>query len=175
MECGSSDKVGAEETAMLSLLKESQLFTDCTAEVLKRVAAACEVVTFAAGQTVFEAASPAEYMYIVSDGCVELRFTVTSYAESREIPIDRLFKGDVIGWSAIVAPHIFTLSGVAVRDSTLLRIQGSSIRPLCVEDNHFGHVFMRNLTNLIGQRFNTVQRMLIGTVQDALKKKEPGG
>jgi CRP-like cAMP-binding protein len=159
---------------MVSLLEESTLFTHCPAEGLERLAAGSEEQTFAAGETIFEAGSPAEHMYIVDDGCVELRFAVTSYVEAQEIPIDRKFKGDVIGWSAVVAPHTFTLSGVAVRDSRLLRIRGSDIRALCAADDHFGHVFMRNLADLIGQRFNIVQRILIDVVQDRLKKQEPG-
>jgi CRP-like cAMP-binding protein len=160
---------------MRSLLKECSLFQGCTAQELDKVAAACDTKAVAAGEVVLEAESPAEHLYVVSEGSVELRFTVTHYVASEEIPIDRMLRGDVLGWSAVVAPHTFTLSAVAVKDSQLLRISSSDIKRWCAEDDHFGHVLMRNLADIIGQRFNMVQRMLIDVIQDRLKKQEPGG
>lgn len=160
---------------MLSELKASRLFRECTDRELEKVASVCETETFAAGETVFKADAPAHHVYIVGEGSVDLRFAATYYAASQEITLDRKFKGDVLGWSAIVEPHAFTLSAVAVRNSTLLKILGSDLTRFCAEDDHFGYVFMRNMAHLIGQRFNIAQRMLIDVVQDRLRKQEPGG
>lgn len=158
---------------MLDLLKASELFKDCTAQEIEKVAAACETKVFEAGETVIEAQSAAHDLYIVSEGCIEIRFPVTYYLSSQEVTLDRKLRGDVVGWSAIVHPHVFTLSAVAAKDSTLLKISGAHMRQLCADD-HFGHVFMRNMADIIGQRFNMLQRMLIDVVQDRLKKQEPG-
>ena len=160
---------------MLSLLKESKLFGECTDQELEKVAVACETNTAEAGETIFEAGTPAEHLYVVSEGSVELRFTVTHYNASQEIAIDRNFKGDVFGWSASAAARTFTLSAVAVRNSKLLRINRSDIKRLCTESDHFGHVFMKNIADIIGQRFIMVQQVLIEVTQHYLKKQEPGG
>lgn len=159
---------------MLELLRKSELFKDCTAQEIEKVAAACESKTFKAGETVIEAQSAANTLYIVDEGCVEIRFPVTYLLGSQEVTLDRKLKGDVLGWSAIVHPHVFTLSAVAAKDSTLLTIASVDMEKLCADD-HFGHVFMRNLADIIAQRFNMLQQMLIDVVQDRLKKQEPGG
>ena len=159
---------------MLSLLKKSKLFGECTNQELEKVAVACETKTVKAGDTILEAGTPAEYLYVVSEGSVELRFTVTHYNASQEIAIDRKFKGDVFGWSASAAARTFTLSAVAVRNSKLLRINRSDIKRLCTESDHFGHVFMKNIADIIGQRFIVVQRMLLEEIQHYLKNQEPG-
>ncbi|MDA1001542.1 MAG: cyclic nucleotide-binding domain-containing protein [bacterium] len=131
-------------------------------------------MAFGAGQTIFEEESPAGHLYIVSEGSVELRFTVTHYAALHTASMDRKFKGDMLGWSAVVAPHAYILTAIAVKDSKLLKVSGSDIQRLCTESDRFGHAFMRNLAHVIGQRLNITQRMLIGVIQDHLKKREPG-
>jgi CRP-like cAMP-binding protein len=160
---------------MLSLLRECKLFGGCTEQELERVASACKTNTVRAGETIFEAGTPAEHLYVVSEGSVELRFSVTHYDASEEIAIDRKFKGDVFGWSASAEDRTFTLSAVAARNSKLLRISRSDIKRLCAESDHFGHVFMRNIADIIGQRFIVVQRMLLEEIQHYLKNQEPGG
>lgn len=150
------------------------LFRECTPDELHAVAAACETVTARQGETIFEARSPAEHLYIVAAGTIELKFSVIHYMERQEIPIERKFKGDAFGWSAIVPPHSFTLSAVATRDSELVRISRAQIEHLCRSNHHFGYVFMQSIAEVVGRRFNVVQQMLIDNIQHSLKKKEPG-
>lgn len=162
------------EAPVLAVLKKSKLFGECTDQELEKVALACETNAVQAGETIFETGAPAEHLFIVSEGSVELRFTVTYYNASQEITLDRKLKGDVFGWSASAADRTFTLSAVSAGNSRLLRIHRSDIQKLCTESDHFGHVFMKNIADIIGQRFIAIQRMLLEEIQHYLKNQEPG-
>jgi hypothetical protein len=85
---------------------------------------------------------------IISEGQIELRFSVSHYCASKEITPDRINKGEIFGWSALANPYTYTFSAHAVKDSELLRIKRiegkvkilEGIRPGVVAISwHFGH------------------------------------
>jgi len=150
---------------VIELLKESALFGGCTPEQLANVAARCTRCSSPAGASIFEALAPAEYLYVVEHGAVELRFTLTCYGASQQVTVDRKLRGDLLGWSSLVGSHAFTLSAIATRDATLLRIRSADLDELFADD-HFGHVVMRRLAGIVAQRFDVMQQMLIDLVQE---------
>lgn len=150
---------------MIELLRESTLFGGCTPAQLEAVAARCTRHAYPAGTSIFEAQTPADHLYVVERGPVELHFTLTCYGATQQIAVDRKLRGDVVGWSALVAPRVYSLSAAAMHDATLLRIGRDDLDTLLV-DSHFGQVVMSRLAEIIAQRFNVMQQMLIDMVQD---------
>lgn len=157
---------------MLDLLKEAKVFRECTTEELKEVADITQSLTLKNGERVFDAKNPAEYLYIVAKGAVELRFTVTHYRAAKEVTIDRILEKEAFGWSSLREPHPYTLSALAVKDSKLLRLSAKDVKRLCAENHHLGYVLMKNIADIIGERFDLAQKMLIELIQQELKEKE---
>jgi CRP-like cAMP-binding protein len=159
---------------MLDTLKAARAFADCTPAELEKVAQICDRVTVKKGSPLFEPDSPADTVYVVANGAIELRFYATYYNAPQPVPVDRLFKGDLIGWSALSERGHFTLAAVALQDTELLRMRGDALQQLCADNHHFGYVVHRNVGAIIARRFGLVLKMLIGTVQDSFKRREPG-
>jgi CRP-like cAMP-binding protein len=157
---------------MLELLKAAKIFVGCTTQELKDISNICQSISIKKGAQIFEAKSPADHLYIVANGGVELRFTVTHYFASQEITFDRKFKGEAFGWSALTEPNLYTLAAWAVKDSELLRLNAKDIKKLCSENYHLGYVLMKNVAEIIGERFDLVQKIVIDTIQQNLKEKE---
>jgi signal-transduction protein with cAMP-binding, CBS, and nucleotidyltransferase domain len=157
---------------MLQILKESRLFNECTDQELNEIANICQKITFKNGERILEARSSAEYLYIVSEGVVELRFTVNYYNASEEITLEQKARGEVFGWSALTKPNVYTLSALAVQNSDLMRLHEKDIKELCAKNDHLGYVLMKNLAEIIGERFQIVQTMLINEIQQNLKEKD---
>lgn len=157
---------------MLQILQECKLFKECTKRELNTIADICQEVTFGKGESVFEAKSTGEYLYIISEGVIELRFRVNFYNASQELALERKTRGEVFGWSAITKPNLYTLSAFALQNSDLLRLKGNDINELCSKNNHLGYILMRNIAEVIGERFQIVQTMLINEIQQNLRQKE---
>ena len=157
---------------MIELLKEARLFKECTDKELKDIADICHKITFRDGEYIFSADTPAEFLYIVQDGAIDLRFLVTHYAASREITMDRKFRAEAFGWSALTEPHVYTLSALAANDTELLRINEKDMMVLCKENSHLGYVLMKMTAEIIGERFDLVQKLLIDVIQKNLNEKE---
>jgi len=158
---------------MIDLLEKAKVFRGSSRDELRAIATIAERVTSKDGESIFEAESPAEYLYVVSDGAVELRFEVTHYNATREITLDRKVSGDAFGWSALLEPGVYTISAWATRDSELLRFRASDLRSLCSENTRLGLSIMRNISEIIAERFATVQKMLVDVVQQSLIQREP--
>jgi signal-transduction protein with cAMP-binding, CBS, and nucleotidyltransferase domain len=157
---------------MIQVLKESRLFRECTNQELEEIADVCTTVTFKNGEHIFEAKSFAEYLYIVSEGAVELRFEINYYNASQELILERKTRGEAFGWSALTKPNIYTLTALAVQNSDLLILNDRDLRELCAKNDHLGYILMKNIAEIIGERFQMVQNMLINEIQQNLKEKE---
>ena len=157
---------------MLQILKESRLFNKCTAQELHEIVTICHTISIKSGEIIFNAKSPAEYLYIVNAGAVEIHFTVKYYNASQKITLEQKNRGDIFGWSALTNPHIYTLSAIAVQNSELIRLDSKDIKELCKANDHLGYVVMNSIAEIIGERFQIVQKMMIEEVQQNLKQKE---
>lgn len=157
---------------MIDSLEECRLFTGCSKEELADIGNICQRIAFKKGHHLFEAGSPAEYLFIVIGGAIELRFKVTHYNAPQELTIDRILKGEAFGWSALSEPNIYTLSGLSTTDSELLQVKANDIMKLCKENYHLGYILMKNIAAIVGERFATMQKILIDVIQQHLIKKE---
>jgi CRP-like cAMP-binding protein len=161
-----------EGMAMLDLLKEVRVCKGCTEAELQEIAKICERVTLKNGERVFEAQGPAEYLYVVGKGLIDLRFDVTNYLASAEITLDQIGKGEIFGWSTFAYPYLYTVSAIAVRDSELLRIKQSDLTQVCTSNIHLGYGIMSKIAQTISERFALVQKILVNEVQHGLRKNE---
>lgn len=157
---------------MLETLKRARVFKECTAQEVQAIVNVSERLTLKEEEYVFEAGSTADTVYLVIDGVIDLRFTVSHYLADKQVPIDRILKNEIFGWSALMASKPYTLSALAARDTDLLRMPAKEIRTLCSENHHFGYVLMKNIGEIIGERFQLVQQMLIDVIQQQLDEKE---
>ncbi|MFQ5602432.1 MAG: Crp/Fnr family transcriptional regulator [bacterium] len=157
---------------MIDLLKASRFFRDFTDEELEAISKIGQLVSLKAGERIFEAESPAEYFYIISEGAVEIRFELTYYNVTKEITLERRVKGDAFGSSALTKPNVYTLSAWTAQDTKLLKFKASEINKICHENAHFGFIMMNNISEIIGERFASIQRILIDVIQQSLKDKE---
>lgn len=157
---------------MIDVLKDCRVFKGCSSEELAAITKICERVTYDSGERIFEAGQPAAYLYIVTAGSVELRFKVTHYHAATEVALNREVQGNAFGWSALVEPFTYTLSAEVTQNSGLVRIKANDIKRLCTDNNHLGHTVMRNIAEIIGERFVAVRKVLIDLVQQNLIDKE---
>ncbi len=157
---------------MLDLLKEVRVCKGCTEAELEEVAKICERVTFKSEERVFEAQRPAEYLYVVGTGLIDLRFSVTHCLASAEITLDQIGKGEIFGWSTFAYPYVYTVSAIAAMDSELLRIKQDDLTRICTGNSHLGYGIMSRIAQTIGERFALVQKILVNEVQHGISEKE---
>jgi len=101
------------------------------------------------GDILFKQETPAKCLYVIMEGKLELTITFQEHLIDTLGPYQR---GEMIGWSALVKPHIYTMGARAVEDSKLICFNGKALLALMESDKKNGYVVMKKLTEVIGAR-----------------------
>jgi len=104
----------------------------------------------------FHRGAPAECLYTVEKGAVELLIEVQP---GIEIPINmiRPYNG-CVGASCLVEPYRYSLSARCVEDGTLSVIRRADLTPLIEQHPHLGCILMTNLARHLLERLNETRQ-----------------
>lgn len=110
-----------------------------------------EPFSCSAGTVIFEQGAPADYLYFVVTGKVEVSFKPD---DGYPITVSHVEQGGLFGWSAVVGSEKYTSSTIAIEDLESFRIQGSQLRQLCTEHPKAGQDILERLAKGVSSRWN---------------------
>lgn len=119
----------------------------------------CTEATYKDGTNLFMEQTVATKLYLIMDGGVELCYEMPQ-RENADTTIASLNPGDAVGWSVIVPPYQYRLSGYCRGETTLLEIDRGTLERLFETNYHLAYIFMRNIGMLTGERLNQIQDKL---------------
>ena len=134
------------------LLRRYPLFAGQDAEMLKQIAMLTQKKEAEADTILFFEGEVAKIMYIVLDGGVTLTMNIGEIGEQRVESLEPLRDGEVVGWSALVAPYVYNLGAQAAEKTHLLAFDCEALRQLLDDNPVYGYYLMKELTEVIGQR-----------------------
>ncbi|MBM4406045.1 MAG: Crp/Fnr family transcriptional regulator [Chloroflexi bacterium] len=103
---------------------------------------------------IFNEGDPARNLYIVGTGRVALEVALErpDGSHTPRTTVASLGPGDAFGISALVEPHVLTMSAYAVEPSELLLFEGHKLRDILEGNKAVGYVVMRNLAQVLEKR-----------------------
>jgi CRP/FNR family transcriptional regulator, cyclic AMP receptor protein len=113
----------------------------------------------ATGTVLFDLGTPAEHLYLVQRGRINLTLPMEVGGQHRDVLVEERQPGQMLGWSALVPPHRFTLKAVAPLESTVVTIPRAELLQLFAWRPEIGYQVMRNVSAVIGQRLQVLQAM----------------
>ena len=134
---------------IIYILSISQLLSIFSVVEPEQVALLCREKTYAAQQAIYKQGYPSDKLYILVDGAVSLIRLAKTCAEAAKmmITVDISEPGQVFGCTALVGPHVHTASAICCRETTLLAINGSDLRPILEKDYLNGFEAMMDLAS----------------------------
>jgi CRP-like cAMP-binding protein len=127
-----------------------------------------ETYTCNAGVTVLQQGEPADYLYLVINGTVEM--TYKPY-DGIPITISHVEKDGLFGWSAVVGSEKYTSSAIAIENLEMLRVRGSELRRLCVEHPEAGKEILERLASSVSSRVKDAQAQVKSILKQGMKNK----
>jgi CRP-like cAMP-binding protein len=97
--------------------------------------------------------APADALYLFLEGRAKVR---VRDPEGRQVLIDEIGPGDVLGWSAVMDPYVYTASAWAAEPSQAIVVDGAQLRDLCAADKHLGYQISKGIGEVISRRFGRV-------------------
>ncbi|MCX7424321.1 MAG: cyclic nucleotide-binding domain-containing protein [Planctomycetia bacterium] len=142
------------------MLRRYPQFADMSEENLKELAMIATERTFAAGEVLFHEGDSADQFHVILSGEVDIQYTLGS-GECRTV--DTLVSGDILCWSALVAPYKDTVNGTATKDTHVVAINAGKLRELCAEDSSLGYLLMTQVVRLLAHRLEIARVQLAAT------------
>lgn len=101
------------------------------------------------GEWLFQQEEDASHLYLITQGKVAFTIMFRNHVIDR---INPYMPGEIIGWSALVRPYIYTMGAIAEIQSSVIGFEGNALRTLMDENCSQGYILLKNLTEIMGER-----------------------
>jgi CRP-like cAMP-binding protein len=110
-----------------------------------------------AGEVILQQGAPAQYLYFVVSGTVEMSFKPY---DGNSITVSHVEKDGLFGWSAVVGSKKYTSSAIAIEDVEAFRIRGSALRKFCVEHPEEAKDILERLADGVSSRWEDAHKQV---------------
>ena len=117
--------------------------------LLKRYFAVCNCVK---DDIIFEQGAPAEYLFIVVQGEVSVRFNPD---DAPELVVSRIKDGGVFGWSAAFGSGHYTSGAFCEESTTMLSVRGADLKMLRENHPETGILILERLAAIVAERMES--------------------
>jgi CRP/FNR family transcriptional regulator, cyclic AMP receptor protein len=157
--------VDADRINIMNALKRAEVFLGLEDKYLDRIASlpSSTEKNLQYGEVLFHAGDRAEYIYVLKEGHIDIVANASPEAEKgkQKLVVDKVSMGDLLGWSALVAPYYYVLSAIAEAPSVVVCISGSELIALSREDYYIGYRVFSALARIIGGRLREYEQVLV--------------
>jgi CRP-like cAMP-binding protein len=132
-------------------------FADLSDEARQKLASIAQERVVTAGTKVCDDNDPADELFLVLHGEVELEYEMGS-GETRAV--DTVVDGELLVWSSLVEPYRCTAIGVAKKETHLIAFDAAKLRAFCEEDHAFGHQLLNHVAKMLADRLGNARAQL---------------
>jgi|GEM_PF-226125 len=113
---------------------------------------------FSNGDRLFKDGEPAKYMWVISEGTIDLRFELPGRKTSEENTISTLSDNQIIGWSSLIPPYQYKLSAYCVSKKCLaMKINAEQLLDYLRQNPGLGYRVLAAMIRVVGKRFQQLQ------------------
>lgn len=119
-----------------------------------------------AGEVLFAQGDPAEYLYVLVEGEVHIRYKPD---DGQPILLTRVHSGGVVGWSAALGNPAYTSSVVCETNCLLLRTRAGDLRTLCAQYPETGGVILDRLAAVVAERLHITHQNVLSLLEQGMR------
>ncbi|MBS1252618.1 MAG: Alkaline phosphatase synthesis sensor protein PhoR [Anaerolineales bacterium] len=149
-------------TVAPSTLRRFEIFEEFTDDELAEVAKLCREERHHDAAKLFGEGDSAEKLHLVLEGKVSLdkKVQLGRSGSSRQATVSIQGPGQAVGWSSLVAPHIYTMSGVCIEPTKLLVLESDDMRRFVAQEPEAGVKLMNAIATLVRDRLEATTKTL---------------
>ena len=132
-------------------LKKMVIMSHLKEDMLDRITAITDVLTFDDKETIFRQGNIADRFYMVKRGKVLLEQQMT---EKITVSVGAIKSGFSFGWSTMIEEGYYTNNAVCAEPCEIFSIAGKKIRSLCQDNPHFGFLFTQRILMILKKRYD---------------------
>ncbi|MGD8522957.1 MAG: cyclic nucleotide-binding domain-containing protein [Desulfobacterales bacterium] len=129
------------------IIQEFDLFRDIANEVVEELISVMEDVSYNSGEVVFSEGDPADNLYVLQSGALDLFMAGTSQATCVAIKA-----GEAVGWSSLAGRKTYSATVQCAEASRLYKIDKNKLDNILRQYPSTGLGFYKKLAGLVGER-----------------------
>lgn len=137
---------------IIHTLKPIDIFQSLTEEMLQSLSSKFHLASLEAGQVLFHKGDQGDSLYLVQTGLLKV---VSTDGAGREVILNQISEGDIVGEMALIDHEPRSASVVAVAPTRLLKLNSDDFMQIIQNHPEIGFMISRNLTQRL--RKNTMQ------------------
>ena len=137
------------------LLRRYPFFGHLNDTQLKDMAMIAEETTYQAKATIFEEGQPADALYLLLDGGVDLFYgSQEEYHPTtrKEFPVGEINPGEIFAISTLIKPYMLKATARAAQDLRVIKFNATKLRDLMGADPTLGCVLMKQIAEVAMER-----------------------
>lgn len=137
------------------LLRRYPAFGSLDDEQLKKISMITEDDTVEKGTTIFNEGDPANTLYILVDGAVDLFYRSEEEYHPKfikEFSVGEINPGEVFAISALIEPYELGATARAAQDCRLIKIDAVELRKICQQDQNMAYKCLKKIVKALLER-----------------------
>ena len=152
-------------------LRECPLFADIPAALLAHIAAAADIRSFPAGQTIFREGETSDAVYVVRHGRVALEICAPGVGCRRLLSVG---PGELVGWSPLLDPRQpLTATARTTEPAELLALDAKAIQTIFAEHPEVGYHLLRQVAHSLARRLTATRMQLLNLYGEEMAHAQP--
>lgn len=127
---------------------------------LKSLSIIARHVSFQRGDIMFREGYPAHSLFLLTDGWVDIVVKTDVQGKHDEL-VATLSLGDIVGWSALVEPYVYTGSAFCASPVQAIKFKGADLLGLFELDPKLCCVMMRRVCQVISTRLRATRLQML--------------
>jgi len=115
-------------------------------------------VRFTSGSYIFKEGESADHFYLVRSGRVALEILPP---HSRPITVEPLDEGDVLGWSWLLPPYVWSFHAHALQETRAIALDGKCLRTKCEQNHDLGYEVLKRFAQIMARRLQATRFQLL--------------
>jgi CRP-like cAMP-binding protein len=155
-----------------------RFFSEVPPKAIEAIEAACRIVDFPDKTVVFRSGDPADKLYCLVEGEVELSLEAhdkslkadVRHEESvhtqmvdhvREIVVDTVRSGQIFGWTALTGGGTRAVIARCARATKVCALPAAELKAMIAKDHTLGYLMFMRLAEIIANRLNARTDLLL--------------
>lgn len=138
-------------------LREFKIFQELDERELEMIAKIAKTEELGEGATLTRTDATASTVYLIEKGLVTV---LAPGPHDREVVVDELGPGQIIGWSTLTGPYIYRATTVTAEPSTIIVINGSKLRQLFEVDNQIGYRVLKGVGYVVARLVTALENKI---------------
>lgn len=138
-------------------------FGGLTNAQLQAIAIIANEEKYPAETTLFEMGLPADKLYFLVDGCIDLYYTPrekTLSAFPNGIPVGEVNPGEAFSISALIEPYVLSSTARVAKPSRVIQIDAKALRKLFKSDQRMAYLLTKQAAQAVRARLDAARVQL---------------